>query len=43
MKFEWSHHAQFRLHERGISIDDVKKVLTEPDFTRHLANDKLAK
>ncbi|MES2213465.1 MAG: DUF4258 domain-containing protein [Patescibacteria group bacterium] len=34
MKFSFTHHAQFRIMERGISTDNIKKVLQNPDMQR---------
>lgn len=31
MKIRISNHAQYRLRERGIDIDTVKKVISNPD------------
>lgn len=32
MKLKLTHHAQFRLNERGISIEKIKQTINQPDF-----------
>lgn len=31
MKFSFTHHAQFRIHERGISSEAIKQTIKHPD------------
>lgn len=31
MKLKFAYHCQFRLYERGISVEHIKKAIAEPD------------
>lgn len=33
MKLRFTHHAQFRMDERGIGVSSIKVVLKNPDHT----------
>ncbi|HKZ37574.1 MAG TPA: DUF4258 domain-containing protein [Chryseolinea sp.] len=33
MKLKFTNHAQYRIEERGISIEDIKFVINNPDFS----------
>ncbi len=35
MKFKFTNHAQYRIDERGISIEDIKSVINAPDYARN--------
>ena len=39
MKLRFTNHAQFRIFQRKISIEDIKKVIREPDFSRRSFGD----
>ncbi len=41
MKLIITYHAQFRLNERGISIENIKKTINSPDFLEILLSGKI--
>lgn len=43
MKFEFSHHAQYRMYIREISTLDIKDIINYPDFTEFQNNGKILK
>lgn len=40
MKLRFTHHSQFRINERGISIEEIKLVIKHPDFSDTAFGDK---
>ncbi len=38
MKFKFTHHAQYRIRERNISIEHVKDVINRPDYSGSVLN-----
>ena len=34
MKLKFTDHAQYRIRERKISIEDIKSVVRSPDFSK---------
>jgi hypothetical protein len=46
MKLKFTNHSQYRIEERGISVEDIKMVLRKPDsaketFGKTVANKKI--
>ncbi|MDO8573049.1 MAG: DUF4258 domain-containing protein [bacterium] len=41
MKFRFTNHAQYRILERKISIENIKSVINKPDLSEVLPNDKI--
>lgn len=37
MKLKFTDHAQYRIRERKISIEDIKSVVRNPDFSKNSA------
>ncbi len=40
MKLRFTHHAQYRMDERGISVSSIKSVLKNPDHTEDVFGSK---
>jgi hypothetical protein len=40
MKLRFTHHAQYRMDERGISVSSIKSVLKNPDHTEDVFGNK---
>lgn len=38
MKLKFTDHAQYRIRERKISIEDIKSVVRSPDFSKNSAD-----
>jgi hypothetical protein len=34
MRLKFTVHAQIRMQERGLQVDDIKKAINDPDFTK---------
>lgn len=41
MKLRFTHHAQYRMDERGISVSSIKSVLKNPDRTEPVFGAKM--
>lgn len=41
MHIKFTYHAQFRLHERKFTTEQMKSVILNPDFTRQAADGKI--
>jgi hypothetical protein len=34
VKFKFTHHSQYRIEKRGISVLDIKSIIQNPDYSR---------
>jgi len=41
MKLKFGYHCQFRLYERGINVDHIKKAIMNPDSRRDTYEGKI--
>lgn len=41
MKFRFTNHAQYRILERKISIENIKSVINKPDLLEVLSSGKI--
>lgn len=40
MKLKFTHHAQYRIDERRISVERIKQTINRPDFVEQLLDGK---